>query len=83
MEIDAGCLERRCKANIANLVLDFDNVTAINNMIQSNLIQYEKIIDNMKEIYENFELETLNTILKKIKIDKSNLTILKLLPKED
>ncbi len=83
MEIDAGCLERRCKCNIANLVLDFDNVNAVNNMIQNDLIQYGKIIDNMKEIYENFDIETLNLILKKIKIDKSNLTILKLVPKSE
>lgn len=83
MEIDEECLRRRCKANIANLVLDFDNVNVVNNMIQSNLIQHGKIIENMKEIYENFDIETINTILSKIKIDKSNLTILKLLPKED
>lgn len=83
MEIDKSCIERRSKSNIASLVLEFDNVNAVNNMIQSNIIQYGKIIDNMKEIYESINLDTLKYILDKIKIDKSNLTILKLLPKQD
>lgn len=83
MEIDELSIDRRCKANIANLVLEFDNVIAVNNSIQSNIIQYGKIIDDMKEIYENFDYNSLNDILKKIKIEKNNLTILKLLPKND
>ena len=83
MEIDESCIERRSKSNVAGLVLDFDNVNAVNNMIQSNIIQYGKIIDNMKEIYESINLDTLKYVLDKIKIDKSNLTILKLLPKKD
>lgn len=82
MEVDESCIKRRCKANVSGLVLDFDNVTSVNNIIQSNLIQYNKIIDNLKELYEKMDLETLNEVLSKIKIDKSNLTILKLLPKE-
>ena len=82
MEVDEACLKRRCKANVSGLVLDFDNVTAVNNIIQSNIIQYDKIIDNLKELYEKIDLETLNEVLSKIKIDKSNLTILKFLPKE-
>lgn len=82
MEMDESCIERRLKSNIAGFVLDFDSVSAVNNMIQSNLIQYGKIIDNMKELYEKVNVETLKYILAKIKIDKSNLTILKMFPKE-
>lgn len=83
MEVDEDCIARRCKANISGLVLDFDNVNAVNNILQSNIIQYNKVIDNLKELYEQMNVETLNEVLNKIKIDKSNLTILKFLPKEN
>ena len=82
MEVDESCIKRRCKSNIAGLVLDFDNVNAVNNIIQSNVIRYDSIVDNIKKLYENMNIDILKDVLGKIKIDKSNLTILKFLPKE-
>ena len=55
--IDKKTFERKKKGNIASLILDYEDVEYVNEMLQFEILNYGNIIDNYKEIYENLEYE--------------------------
>lgn len=74
-------LTRRCNANLATMIGDYDNISTINENIQFDLIQYNKINTNLYDIYKQIDLNLINKILKQIKCDEKNTCVLKILPK--
>jgi len=65
---------RMKKSAIASLILDYENVEMVNGNIQTEILNYGNIINNMKEIYENLEY---NEILEFLKfLDVSNKSII-------
>lgn len=59
MEISKETFERMKKANIASLILEYEDVELVNTIIQTEILNYEDIIPNMKEIYEDISYEDL------------------------
>lgn len=80
LEIDENTISRRIKSNIASLILTFDSVDAVASLINSDIMQYGKINNDIYDIYKNITYEKVKYVLEKIKTDKNNLTVLKLLP---
>lgn len=74
LEIDPKFLARTTKGDIANMVLAFDSISSINSSIQSDLIDYGKIIDNYKEIYENITVKDIEKIIKCFDTDNYVIT---------
>lgn len=60
---------RKKKAEIASLILKYDDVIAVNELIQNNIITDGKVIDNTKEIFENLNIETMQEIIANISFD--------------
>ena len=56
-------LKRKINASIATLVLNYEDVENVNNMLQNYLVYYHKIIPDLKEIYESITLEEVKEVI--------------------
>ncbi|MEG1506342.1 MAG: pitrilysin family protein [Bacilli bacterium] len=81
LEVDEKTFNRKIKANIATLILQFEDIEGVNNKISSDLITYGKIVDNIKEVYENLNIDAIRDVLKEITKDNKSVLVLK--PKKD
>jgi len=80
LEIKESTFERINNGNIASLILEFEDVEFVNGVIQTEILNYGDVIDNLKEIYENIsydEIIKFNNLL-----DLSEKSILVLNPIE-
>ena len=68
---------RMVKVNIANLILQFDNIEQFNDSITDDLINYDKIISDFKPIYENLTYEKALDIIKSIKDNTCAVYVMK------
>lgn len=73
-------LKRKINASIATLVLNYDDIMGVNNIIQEEVLSFDTVIDNVKEHLENITLEDVLKVIDKI--DKENMAITVLKPKE-
>ena len=71
-------LERRKKCNIASIISGLDSIEFVNSHIESDLIHYNKIHNNIYEIIKKLDIEDANKILKHF--DISNLSVVVMLP---
>ena len=83
MTISTEDFERKKRAAIANLVFLYDDAEEVNMNIQDDIIysKEHKIINDIKEIYENLTHEEAVEELKKI--DISNISIVVMKPKKE
>jgi len=80
LEISENTFNRIKKGNIATLILEYEDVEVVNNIIQTEILYYDKIVDDIKEIYENIKYLEIEEFIKCI--DVSNKSILVLNPLE-
>lgn len=73
-------LKRKVNSNIATLVLNYDDIMEVNNMIQEEVLSFGDVIDNLKEHLENITLEETLKVIEKINTENMAITILN--PKE-
>ncbi len=66
LKMDEADLKRKVNSSIATLVLNYEDVESVNNMIQSYLVYYKKLIPNLKEIYESITLEEIKEVIDSI-----------------
>ncbi|MEG0794667.1 MAG: hypothetical protein RSG95_02595, partial [Bacilli bacterium] len=81
LDVDDKTFNRKIKANIATLILQFEDIEVVNNKISNDLVTYGRIVDNIKEIYENLNIDTMNNVLKEITKEYKSVLVLK--PKKD
>lgn len=70
-------LERRKKSFIIKLIYAFDSITAVNNLIIKNVINYNKLYDNIYEIINNLNIIELNDLISNLDISNRSLYIIK------
>lgn len=70
-------LKRKLKVYKSNYLLHFDDIEAVNNYIQDNIISYNKFIDNTLDIYDEINIKTLNEIIKLLKNKTESILIIK------
>ncbi len=80
LEITEESLKRKVNASIANLVLNYDDIMGVNNLIQENILSFNEIVDNEMEHLENITIEKVMQVIKKI--DTKNMAITILNPKK-
>lgn len=66
LNVDKDTLKRKINASIATIIINYDSSEQVNNMIQNNLIYYNTIIADIKDIYEGITLEEVQNVIKKI-----------------
>ena len=71
-------LERRKKCNIASIISGLDNIEFVNTHIEDDIINYNKVINNIYDIVKKLDIEDANKIIKHF--DTSNLAIVVMLP---
>ena len=69
-------LQRRIRCNIAALINDYDDIEYVNSDIADQLITYNKVADNMYEIYNNLKLEEALDIIKLINLNNSSTLVM-------
>ncbi|MCM1053227.1 MAG: insulinase family protein [Ruminococcus sp.] len=79
--IDKEDLKRKINSSIATLVINYEDVEQVNNLIQNYIIYYDDIIPNIKSIYESITLKEVEGVIKKI--DTKEMTVVKMFKKED
>ena len=77
LEMNEESLKRKINSSIATLVLNYDDVIGVNNMIQEDLLSFNKVIPDIKQHLENINLKEINTVIKKIDSQNMAITILK------
>lgn len=81
LTINEDEMNRKVKSSISNLILSFDEIEAVNNDIQDDIIYEGKYIYDIYDYYRNLNLKTANEVLRKINLNNFTVTILK--PKSD
>ena len=76
LKITEEDLRRKINSSIATLVVNYEDVEQVNNMIQNHNIYYGNIISNLKEIYEEIKLEDVENVI--TKINTKEMTIVKM-----
>ena len=78
LDISEEDLKRRRRANIASLINDYDDIEYVNSDICDQLILYDKIYDDVYNIYNNTTLAEAKDIIEKLNLD--NYSIVSLVP---
>jgi predicted Zn-dependent peptidase len=69
-------IKRRVRANIAALINDYDDIEYVNSDICDGLILYNKVFDNMYDIYNSLKLKEAKEIIEKIDLTDSTTVVL-------
>ena len=75
ISIDEKTFNRKKKSNIACLVLDYENVEYVNDVLQYQLLNYNKVVDNYKEIYENLEYKDILNFINKLNLKERSILV--------
>ncbi len=81
LEMTEETLKRKINSSIATLVLNYDDIMGVNNLIQENILSFDHIVENEKEHLENITLEMVEKVIKKI--DTKNMAITVLNPQKE
>ena len=73
LEMNEESLKRKINSSIATLVLNYDDIMGVNNMIQEEILAFGNVIDDVKLHLENITLKEVRDVIKKI--DKQNMAI--------
>ena len=77
LEIDEKTFMRTKNANIATLILDYEDAEGVNNLIQSEVLSYGDIVPNLKEIYESITYKEVKDFLKHLNPKEQSILVLK------
>ena len=78
-KLDEKDFARKIKSRIANYILEFEDIENVNYLIQDFILTDNKLVNNVKDLYENANIGELTKIIKKI--DFSNSTYYVMNPK--
>lgn len=81
LEVTQEELQRRKKVLLARSILGFDSPTGINDMIKNDLIDYNEVINNIEEYYQNINYEDVKKVIKMMAKNSNSYVILK--PKKE
>ena len=59
------------------MVINYEDVENVNNMIQNYIIYYGEIIQNLKELYESITLDEVKEVISKI--NTKEITVVKMI----
>ena len=81
IEISENTFLRMQKSFIASIILEYEDVEFVNSIIQSEIIFYDKIIDNLKEQYESINYDDVINFNKLLNFKEKSILILNPLEK--
>ncbi len=81
LEISKETLIRKKRAKLATLILGYDDIESVNYKLQDYIINYNQIIDNIKECHENVSIKKLEMFKEKLNFKNPSIHVMK--PKEN
>ncbi len=81
LELSKETFNRKNKATLATLILGFDDVEKVNYSLQDHVINYDRILEEIKEFHEGLSYEKMEEV--KNLIDTKNITTMVLDKKEN
>ncbi|MDE6284466.1 MAG: insulinase family protein [Bacilli bacterium] len=82
LDLTESVIQRKIKANIATLILDFDDIETVNNRIGDNLVFYDEIITDVMAKYKSLSQELFENIAEKIETQNKSILVIKPQQKE-
>lgn len=76
LSIEEKTFERMKKANIASIILEYEDVEFVNSIMQSEILNYGDIIQNIKEIYENIKYEDILKFIECLNLNERSILVL-------
>ena len=76
LEITKKTFERMKKANIASIILEYEDVELVNSIMQSEILNYGDVLENLKEIYENITYEDIQKFIDCLKLNERSVLVL-------
>ena len=76
LELDETSLKRRIRCNIAALINDYDDIEYVNTDIMDQLINHDKVIDDMFVKYNSLNMEEANDIISKLDLNNHSVVVL-------
>lgn len=76
IEITDKDLTRKKRVAISNYILSFDSIDEVNYNITNDIIIYDKIVNNLYDIYVNLDIDTAKKIAEKLKSDNLAIAVL-------
>jgi predicted Zn-dependent peptidase len=73
--INESEFNRKKKCNIATLILDYESVETVNDLLQFEILKYGKVIDDYKEKYENIEYKDILDFIDLINLKERSILI--------
>ena len=80
LDIEPSYLKRIIKCNIANMILGFESKEVVSGLIQNDIIEYNEIKPNTRQIYNDIDINELNKIAKLFNYDNISTTVV--IPKQ-
>lgn len=77
IKIDSCDLDRKLKVYKSNYILHFDEIELVNNIIQDNIIEYNKFINDYMDIYDNINIDILNKVIDTLKTKEESILVIK------
>ena len=77
LKIDEEVIRRKIKCLISRYILSFDTNESVVDNIITDLVYFDRIIDNYIEIFKNFSVEKAEKVLKTIDINNKTIICLK------
>lgn len=66
LKVDESDLKRKINSAIATMIVNYEDVENVNNLLQTYLITYGEIVNNTKEIYEAITIKEIEEVISKI-----------------
>ncbi len=79
LKMDEESLERKKRSRLSNLILSFEDIEQVEDNITTDILRYNKIINNADEMIKSITLKEVNECLKNLNL--KNKSILKILGK--
>ncbi len=76
LALDEKTFKRIKNANIASLILEYEDAETVNGIIQSEILNYGDVIPNLKEIYENINYKDVVNFYKELNFNEKSILIL-------
>ena len=77
LEFDKDSLERKKKALLSSVILGFEDIINVEDIITSNLFSYNKLPNDIEEVVNSIKLSEVKDAIKSINLDNKSLLIMK------
>ncbi len=76
LQITEEELERRRKVSIANIIYEYDYVSRVNSSIVFSVLKYNKVYDNLYDLYNNVTLKEVKEVMSLIDLNNESVVLL-------